>query len=169
MVDILDIKKITIIDKDNYLFKSDTKILESDKTYSLHHNLINNLPHDDILQDIGNDINKTVKFPPKIILDGKTYLFRRKKRTYQYELYKPGTFHDDKIIVTESAGMFVLINLSLDHDENIYINDNPISINPNINVIKLVRKDEKISLNSSISEEHVLLIWFVVYYELSED
>lgn len=169
MADLLDPKKITIISKDDYLFKSEKKIIDPDKTYEFHYNLINNIPYETSLQEIGNDVNRNVRFPPKIILDGKTYLFRRKKRQYNWELYKPGSFHDDKIIRCNTPGMFVIMNLSLDHDESIYVNDIVIPINPNNIVIKLVKQNEEIRLNSSLSEEPVVLIWFTVHYELSED
>jgi hypothetical protein len=166
MVELFDPRKITIIDKHQYLFKLENKILETDRMYEIQLLLTKNV--DKHLISVNNEINKNVKFPPKLIINNNPYLYRRKKLNYFWELYKPHTFHDEKELTMEYDGIFIIINLSLDMDESIYINDIPISVNPGNNIIKVVQSNEKIRISAARSEENVVIIWFVAYYELSE-
>jgi len=167
----MDHQKITIINKDQLLFLSSKHIIPSDVFYNFHRQIVKNKTdsYPNTLIEIGNIINKNVQFPAKLIIGGKPHLFRRKKREYKWQLFQAGQYNEDDIsLVMPYSGMLVMSNISLNSDERIYINELPIEVNPHNNIIKLVQKNEVVKLNSSLSEDDVLLIWFVVFYEQSE-
>lgn len=171
MIDLLDPKYITIIDKNNLLFLSTKPLVSSDLSYGFQRQLSKNKPdlYHKTINEISSFINKNVKFPNQILLDGKPHLFRRKKREFKWQLFPAGKFNEDNITFKiPYDGIFVLMNFSMDQGERIYINDTPIEINTSNNVIKLVRKNEVVEINSSLSEDNIVLVWFVVFYELSE-
>jgi len=171
MVDIMEHKEIRIIDKSQLLFISQKQLIPSDIFYAFHRQVVKNKTdlYPNTLTEITNIINKNVQFPAKLILGGKPHLFRRKKREYNWKLFPAGKYNEEDIeLIMPYSGMLVLVNISLNSDERVYLNDIPIEVNPHNNIIKLVSKNDVIKINSSLSEDDVLLLWFVVYYECSE-
>lgn len=171
MIDILDPKYISIINKDKRLFLYKQKLVPSDELYEFNYCVTEN--HEDVkktLDTILNSINHNVKFPNRIIMDKQIYLYRKKRKILEWKLFKAGVYtEDDTVIKIANDGIFVLLNASLDHNETIFLNDEEITISVNQSLVKLVKKDDIINLNASLSEEHILLIWFTLNYELSSE
>lgn len=189
MIDILDPNNISIINRDKLTFLYRQKLIPSDEIYDFTYtitdeeennsssqnssSLSSNSPSSPqlgaILNSILNNINVNVVFPPKISMSGKNYLFRKRKKILDWKLFKAGIYNEnDTPIKMLHDGMFVLINAGLEHGETIYFNDEEVTMSTGQNIVKLVKKDEIVNVNVGLSEDNIVLIWFVVHYELEE-
>lgn len=178
MIDLLDPKKISIISKESQIFKSTQHLISDDLTYYFTYQISKYTAKSDdkykamylnSLDNISREINRNTNFPSQLMINGKKHLFRRTKREYHYNIFKPNEYHEFDIeVIAPNSGLFVLVNLSLDYGETLYINDNTVEVNTGNNIIKIVNKGELIKINASLSEESVVVIWFTVLYEESE-
>jgi len=174
MIDILDPQNISIINKDKFTFLYRQKLVAFDEMYDFSYAVSEEDPNDpnykenidEMLKVITNSINVNVIFPPKIVIEGKNYLFRKKRKTLNWKHFKAGVYNEEDIpIKVEHNGIFVMINAGLEHGETVYFNDEEVTISTNQSIVKLVKKDEIVNINAALSEDHIILIWFVVYYE----